>query len=87
LHSITRLENKGELASRPIQEIWVRVSGGFTRISFLLSIKGDVSMDYRIKNKEGFSVLGIEGIFTTENWKNLMDIPNLWLETIKDGNI
>ena len=57
----------------------------FPRITFLLSIKGDTAMEYRIENKEAFSVYGIEGIFTTDDGKNLEDIPMFWQECLKDG--
>lgn len=42
-------------------------------------------MEYRIENKEAFSVYGIEGIFTTDDGKNLEDIPMFWQECLKDG--
>jgi len=57
----------------------------FPRITFLLSIKGDAVMEYRIENKEAFSIYGIEGIFTMEEDKNLKDIPMFWQECVKDG--
>ena len=47
----------------------------FPRITFLLSVKGDTAMGYRIENKGAFSVYGIEGIFTTEDDQNARDIP------------
>lgn len=59
----------------------------FPRITFLLSIKGDVAMDYRIESKEGFSVYGIEGIFSPNGGKKLTDIPQFWLKTMKDGSL
>ncbi len=57
----------------------------FPRITFLLSIKGAAVMEYRIENKEAFSVYGIEGIFTTEDGKNLKDIPLFWQQCMEDG--
>ena len=59
----------------------------YPRLTFLLSVKGDVAMDYRIESKEAFKVYGMERIFTTENGKHLEDIPNFWLETIKNGQL
>lgn len=55
------------------------------RLSFLLTVKGDVPMDYRIETREAFAVYGIEGIFTTENGDNLKAIPEFWLQTLQDG--
>lgn len=57
----------------------------FPRITFLLTIKGDKAMDYRVESKESFKVYGIEGIFTPEDGKNLVDIPKFWTETMEDG--
>jgi AraC family transcriptional regulator len=57
----------------------------FPRITFLLSVKGDIPMEYRIEKKEAFSVYGIEGIFTTDDDLNLKDIPMFWWECRKDG--
>ena len=56
----------------------------FPRISFLLTIKGDTPMDYRIEKKEAFSIYGIEGIFTTDDGKHLKDLPMFWYECRKD---
>ena len=57
----------------------------YPRLTFLLSVKGDVVMDYRIESKEAFKVYGIEGIFTSDDGKNLIEIPKFWLETMKNG--
>ena len=57
----------------------------FPRIAFLLSIKGDAVMEYRIESKETFSVYGIEGVFTTDDGKNLKDIPMFWQKCMEDG--
>lgn len=57
----------------------------YPRLTFLLSVKGDVVMDYRIESKEAFKVYGIEGIFTSDDGKNLIEIPRFWLETMKNG--
>ena len=57
----------------------------FPRISFLLSIEGDTAMEYRIENKEAFSIYGIEGIFTTDDGSNLNEIPMFWQKCMEDG--
>lgn len=57
----------------------------FPRITFLLTIKGDIAMDYKIESKEAFSVYGIEKIFTTENGSNLREIPKFWQDCMNDG--
>lgn len=57
----------------------------YPRITFHISIKGDVAMDYRIESKEGFTVYGIEEIFTNENGENLKEIPMFWKKVVDDG--
>jgi len=57
----------------------------YPRITFLLSIKGDKAMEYRVENKEAFSVYGIEEIFTAEDDKMLKDIPAFWKECWESG--
>lgn len=57
----------------------------YPRISFHITIKGDVAMDYRIIEKEAFKVYGIEEIFTTENGENLRAIPKFWKQAMDDG--
>jgi AraC family transcriptional regulator len=57
----------------------------FPRITFLLSVKGDKVMDYRIENKNAFQIYGIEGIFTTDDGRNLKEIPMFWDECMRDG--
>ena len=57
----------------------------FPRITFLLSVKGDAVMDYRIENKGAFTVYGIEGVFTTDDGKHLKDLPMFWWECRKNG--
>ena len=57
----------------------------FPRITFLLSVKGDAAMEYRIENKEAFTVYGIEGIFTTDDDKHHKDLPMFWYECRENG--
>ena len=57
----------------------------YPRLSFLLTLKGDVPMDYRIQTKEAFAIYGIEGVFTTENQENFKAIPRFWQEVMEDG--
>lgn len=57
----------------------------YPRISFQLTLKGDVPMNYRIEQKEGFTVYGIERIISTKNDSNWKDVPNFWMENISNG--
>lgn len=56
----------------------------FPRITFLLTIKGDVAMDYRIESKEAFSVYGIERVIST---KDNNEIPDFWMECAENGSL
>ena len=59
----------------------------YPRLSFHISIKGDVEMNYRIEEKESFTVFGVEGIFTTENGENLKAVPQFWSDAIGKGTV
>jgi len=47
-------------------------------ITFTLSIKGVSAMNYRIEEKEGFTVVGIREFTKTENSENSINIPKMW---------
>lgn len=59
----------------------------YPRLSFHISIKGDVEMNYKIEHKDEFTIFGVEKIFTTENGENLKAIPAFWLDEIKKGTL
>lgn len=59
----------------------------YPRISINISIKGDVAMDYRIETKEGFSVYGIEGIFSYDRQDESNLVPKFWQECISNGQL
>lgn len=54
------------------------------RISFHLSLKGDKEMEYRIVEKEGFSIIGKALEVSTKDGENLNAIPEFW--TTINGN-
>jgi AraC family transcriptional regulator len=57
----------------------------FPRISFHLSLKGDKDMDYRIVEKEAFTVVGKSLQVTCQDGDQLRDIPKFWEECHRDG--
>ncbi|MGF7047760.1 AraC family transcriptional regulator [Paenibacillus sp. DS2015] len=57
----------------------------FPRLSFHLTLKGDQEMEYRIVEKEDFTVIGKSIQVTTRDGENLREIPLLWQEANKDG--
>ncbi|MEJ6950842.1 AraC family transcriptional regulator [Natronospora cellulosivora (SeqCode)] len=58
----------------------------YPRISFQISIKGDLEMDYRIEKKDGFSIFGVEEIFLIED-EDSKQIPKFWLKSIEKGTL
>lgn len=53
----------------------------YPKMSFLLSVKGDVSMDYRIEEKQGFNVVGIKERMKAVNGNEDFDrITEMWAE-------
>lgn len=59
----------------------------YPKLTFQISIKGVVPMDYRIVSMEGFKVYGKEGVFTCENGENLKKLPQFWENSFKDGSL
>ncbi|MCR8657485.1 AraC family transcriptional regulator [Paenibacillus endoradicis] len=59
----------------------------YPRISFQISIKGVEEMNYKIVEKEAFSIFGVESIVTTENGENLRQIPEIWTKAFAEGTI
>jgi len=59
----------------------------FPRISILLTIKGDMIMDYRIEERKAFKVYGIEDTYTYDGIKNDKGrtIPEVWQDIMQDG--
>lgn len=57
----------------------------YPRISFHLTLKGDAPMNYRIEQKDGFAVYGIERIISTENGNNWNEVPGFWMEIVSNG--
>lgn len=54
-------------------------------ISFQIRIKGEVPMNYKIVEKEGFNVIGVSRKFSTENGANFREIPKFWTEFNSSG--
>lgn len=56
----------------------------YPRITFALSIKGVVAMNYRIEEKEGFTVVGVKEFTSTADGENLKKIPQMWSNLSKE---
>lgn len=59
----------------------------YPRISFHISIRGADEMNYRIVEKEAFTVFGMEEIVSMECGENLKRIPQLWRQVMADGTL
>lgn len=57
----------------------------YPRISFQISLKGDKDMDYRIIEKEAFTVAGKGIQVTTKDGENFKRIPKFWEECCQNG--
>lgn len=67
----------------------VRKSGvvlkSYPKISFHISIKGDTEMNYRIEEKEGFTVFGVEMFSNMDDGKNFEEITAFWGHFYQSG--
>lgn len=59
----------------------------YPRISFQISIKGDVEMDYRIVNQKDIRVVGISVPIEHDMEKNFATIPAMWGKAAQEGII
>lgn len=59
----------------------------FPPISFQITIKGAVPMEYRIEQKEAFRVVGISIPIEQEVEKNFQTVPAFWNKAAQDGTI
>lgn len=59
----------------------------FPPVSFRISVKGAVEMDYRIETKEAFRIIGVSGPLFKEIEKNFTIVPNMWGKAAGDGTI
>ncbi len=58
----------------------------FPRIAFLISIKGDVEMNYRIEQKEAFRIVGVKRHYKgPENDESV--VPVFWNELYSNGTV
>lgn len=55
------------------------------RMTFLISVKGDVEMNYRIEKKEEFRIVGAKKHFDLDVEENFKEIPRFWGEVFQNG--
>lgn len=54
-------------------------------ISFQISIKGDVQMNYRIEEKDAFRIIGVKERYQLNVDENFANIPLFWQRTTQSG--
>ena len=59
----------------------------FPPVSFKISVKGAVEMDYRIETKEAFRITGISAPLFKEIEKNFTIVPGMWGKAAGDGTL
>ncbi|WP_042220517.1 AraC family transcriptional regulator [Oceanobacillus manasiensis] len=57
----------------------------FPKLSFQIQLKGDEEMDYRIVEKEAFSVIGKSIKTSLVDGQNKIDVPAFWEESLNNG--
>ncbi|MFC5406570.1 AraC family transcriptional regulator [Cohnella soli] len=56
----------------------------YPRLSFHISIRGDVEMNYKIEEKKAFEMFGIS---TVVNFDGFIEIPAFWNKCVSDGTV
>ncbi|AUM86887.1 AraC family transcriptional regulator [Clostridium botulinum] len=59
----------------------------FPPISFKITIKGDIEMNYRIEKKESFRIVGVSEPLEKEIEKNFQIVPKMWNTAVMNGTI
>ncbi len=59
----------------------------FPPISFKISIRGDVEMNYRIEKRDSFRIIGVCEPLETEIEKNFEIVPKMWGTAAMNGTI
>jgi len=59
----------------------------FSPISFVISIKGDTEMNYRIEKKEAFRIIGLAEPLHKDVEKNFEIVPKMWQKAAMSGKI
>lgn len=56
-----------------------------SRMTFSISIKGKVEMNYRIEKKEAFRIVGAKEHMVLNVEENFVRVPQFWAETFQNG--
>ena len=58
-----------------------------SKISFQISIKGDISMDYRIEKKKAFNIVGAKFPVPSDMDENFKIVPGIWRKAEEEGMV
>lgn len=58
----------------------------YPKMTFSLSIKGDTEMNYRIEQKEGFTVFGVSGFISRDMEQAFQDVPAFVRKCVSEGS-
>lgn len=59
----------------------------YPRMTFSISIKGDIKMDYRIEKREPFEMFGVYGLISRDMEKAFQDVPQFRMKCDEDGSV
>ncbi|CAI6085477.1 AraC family transcriptional regulator [Cohnella sp. JJ-181] len=59
----------------------------FPRLSFHISIRGDVEMNYRIEQRESFEMFGVYGLINDDQQTAFMEVPEFRKKCDDDGSV
>jgi AraC family transcriptional regulator len=59
----------------------------YPRLSFHISIRGDVEMNYKIEEKQAFEIFGVSTVVNADGENAFIEIPAFWTKCISDGTV
>lgn len=59
----------------------------YSRLSFHISIRGDVEMNYKIEGKPAFEMFGVSTLVNADGENPFIEIPKFWEKCISDGTV
>ncbi|WP_091018993.1 AraC family transcriptional regulator [Paenibacillus amylolyticus] len=59
----------------------------YPRMSFHISIKGDVEMNYRIEQRDSFEMFGVYGIINADQKTAFAEVPQFRIKCDEDGSV
>lgn len=59
----------------------------YPRLSFHISIRGDVEMNYKIEEKQGFVMFGVSTLVNADGENPFIEIPEYWKDCKSNGTV